>query len=177
LGDPNASEGLARDLFAFAVERLAFPKTFTAYVATFGAPIASEEEFEAALWRQLQQLNDLDRQWFDWDPSVSSDPHDSKFSFSFAEQAFFVVGLHPKSSRRTRRFAWPALIFNAHEQFTALRAAGLFDTLQEKIRNRELRLQGSLNANLANYGEASEARQYSGREVEPLWKCPFHPKP
>jgi FPC/CPF motif-containing protein YcgG len=176
LGDLAVTEGLARDLFAFAVERLAFPQTFTTYVASFGTPIESEEEFEDALWRQLQRLNELDRQWFDWDPSVSSDPHDPNFSFSFAEQAFFVVGLHPKSSRRARRFAWPTLVFNAHEQFTALRAAGLFDNLQEKIRSRELRLQGSLNANLANYGEASEARQYSGRKVEARWKCPFRPK-
>ncbi|MBV8602546.1 MAG: YqcI/YcgG family protein, partial [Candidatus Eremiobacteraeota bacterium] len=129
--------------------------------------------FERALWHQLQQLNELDRQWFDWDPAVSSDPHDSKFSFSFAGQAFFVVGLHPNSSRQTRRFAWPTLVFNAHEQFKALRAAGLFESLQRQIRTRELRLQGSLNANLADYGDASEARQYSGREVEPLWKCPF----
>jgi len=35
-------------------------------------------------------------------------------------------------------------------------------------------VQGSLNPNLADFGERSEARQYSGREVEEHWRCPFH---
>lgn len=42
------------------------------------------------------------------------------------------------------------------------------------IRARDKTLQGDLNQNLADYGEASEARQYSGRAVENDWKCPFH---
>ncbi|MBV8600257.1 MAG: YqcI/YcgG family protein, partial [Candidatus Eremiobacteraeota bacterium] len=70
MGDATVSEGLARDLFAFAVERLAFPGTFTTYVATFGQPIDTEKRFERALWHQWQQLNELDRQLFDWDPAV-----------------------------------------------------------------------------------------------------------
>ena len=32
---------------------------------------------------------------------------------------------------------------------------------------------GSLNPMLAQHGEASEARQYSGRQVDDGWKCPF----
>jgi hypothetical protein len=35
-------------------------------------------------------------------------------------------------------------------------------------------LQGSLNPNLADFGEQSEARQYSGRATEADWVCPFH---
>jgi FPC/CPF motif-containing protein YcgG len=27
---------------------------------------------------------------------------------------------------------------------------------------------------LAEFGERSEASQYSGRRVEPGWQCPFH---
>jgi FPC/CPF motif-containing protein YcgG len=35
-------------------------------------------------------------------------------------------------------------------------------------------VQGTLNPNLADFGERSESRQYSGREVEEGWRCPFH---
>jgi FPC/CPF motif-containing protein YcgG len=35
-------------------------------------------------------------------------------------------------------------------------------------------LQGTVNPMLAEFGEQSEARQYSGRDVGEIWKCPFH---
>ncbi len=126
------------------------------------------------LWQQLQQLHDEDRHYHTWDPSVSGDPHAADFSFSFAGRAFFVVGLHPGSSRWARRFAWPVLVFNAHEQFEQLRAQGRFEKLQALIREREWALQGSLNPNLQDFGHGSEARQYAGRAVGGDWRCPFH---
>ena len=44
------------------------------------------------------------------------------------------------------------------------------------IRARDMAFQGSLNPVLKNFGESSEARQYSGRAVPDDWKCPFHAK-
>ena len=44
------------------------------------------------------------------------------------------------------------------------------------VRERDIALQGSANPNLADFGERSEARQYSGRVTEPAWRCPFHRK-
>ncbi|MDQ6747348.1 MAG: YqcI/YcgG family protein [Candidatus Dormibacteraeota bacterium] len=38
-----------------------------------------------------------------------------------------------------------------------------------------MRLQGSLNPNLSNYGDRPESRQYSGRAVGDAWRCPMHP--
>jgi FPC/CPF motif-containing protein YcgG len=174
LEDPAVTEGLARDLFAFATERRGFESAFTTFVAVFrGREAYGEERFERALWAQLQRLHELDRRFHPWDPRVSDDPRDPRFSFSFAGKAFFVVGLGPQSSRQARRFAWPALVFNAHEQFEQLRADGRFQGLQSRIRERERRLEGTLNPNLADYGLDSEARQYSGRPVEETWTCPF----
>jgi FPC/CPF motif-containing protein YcgG len=95
------------------------------------------------------------------------------FSFSLAGNAFFIVGLHPEASRVARRFAWPTLVFNAHVQFEMLKRDGQFLSLQSKIRQRDIALQGSINANLADFGHHSEARQYAGRETEADWKCPF----
>ncbi len=170
----GATAGLAHDLWEFVQERPTFETEYTTFVASFAAPVVlSELEWEKLLWSQLQSLHDLDSVHHAWDPRVSSDPADPGFSFSFAGTAFFVVGLHPASSRHSRRFAWPTLVFNAHEQFERLREQNQFERLRETVRARDFKLQGSLNPNLSNFGEVSEARQYSGRAVEKDWRCPF----
>jgi len=177
LDDAAVTEGLARDLYAFAAERQGFESDFTTFVAVFRERRPDDElAFERRLWSQLQRLHDLDVRYHPWDSRVSDDPENPKFSFSVARDAFFVIGMHPGASRSARRFAWPTLVFNAHEQFENLRADGRFEPLQARIRERELRLDGRINPNLADYGYHSEARQYSGRPTESGWTCPFRPR-
>src|SRR5688500_7459915 len=140
--DPETTLALAHDLCEYARERPRLGTDFATFVACFGAPApADEREWERQLWSQLQSLHDLDRTHHAWDDSVSSDPEDPSFSFSFAGTAFFVVGLHPQSSRHARRFVWPTLVFNAHEQFERLRVRGLFARIREAVRARDYRLQ------------------------------------
>lgn len=175
LGSPSATAGLARDLCSFVQEAPALGGEFSTYLATFEGPvITGEREFETLLWSTLQQLHDLDVPHHGWDESVSSDADDPRFSFSFAGHAFFIVGLHAASSRAARRFAWPALAFNPHRQFVRLRAHGLYERFQKVIRSAERALQGGTNPMLADFGERSEAAQYSGRKVDEGWRCPFH---
>ncbi|HET6765526.1 MAG TPA: guanitoxin biosynthesis heme-dependent pre-guanitoxin N-hydroxylase GntA [Longimicrobiaceae bacterium] len=172
MGSGDATAALARDLAAFAGAHA--DDDFATFVAVFlDAPPATEAEFEARLWATLRALHAADA-GAGWDPAVSDDPDDPHFSFSFGGRAFFIVGLHPESSRAARRFGWPALVFNPHAQFQRLRADGRYGRLRETIRAREIALQGTLNPNLGDFGEESEARQYSGRAVEPGWRCPFH---
>jgi FPC/CPF motif-containing protein YcgG len=90
-----------------------------------------------------------------------------------AGHPFFVIGLHPGSSRLGRRAPVPVLVFNSQRQFTRLRADGRYAKMQAATRARDLALQGSLNPNLADWGSAPETRQYSGRAVEADWRCPF----
>lgn len=174
LGTRRATIALAADLVAFTAP-IASPTTLRAFIAVFPerAP-RGELAFELRLWAQLQRLHEHDNSGARWDQNVSDDADDAMFSFSFAECAYFVVGLHANSSRISRRFRWPALVFNPHSQFGRLRGEGRFARMQQAIREREIAVQGSLNPNLADFGERSEARQYSGREVEKDWKCPFH---
>jgi FPC/CPF motif-containing protein YcgG len=134
----------------------------------------SETQFETALWKQLELLHDIDNE--DWDPEVSDNPEDKNFSFSIAGKAFYIVGLHPNSSRKARQSPYPAIAFNLHWQFEKLREMGAFNTVRNKIRERDIELQGNINPMLEDFGENSEARQYSGRKVEEEWKCPFHRK-
>ena len=144
-------------------------------VVTFDGPLDLDEEaFERAMWQRLQSLADKDV-WRGqtYDSSVSADPDSPKFSLSFGGQAFFVVGLHPRASRPARRSAVPALVFNLHDQFVKLREEGRYERMREAIVARDVKLAGSANPMLARHGEASEARQYSGREVDADWRCPF----
>jgi uncharacterized protein len=172
MNSPATTAGLAHDLWEFVQEQPGFGTDYATFVACFASPVAPDEKiWESQLWAQLQNLHEQDGDG--WDQSVSSDAESPDFSFSFAETAFFVVGLHPASSRLARRFAYPTLVFNAHAQFERLREQKKFERMKETIRARDLKLQGSLNPNLSNFGELSEARQYSGRAVEENWKCPF----
>ena len=148
---------------------------FRTLVVLFEGPgDLSEEAFERHLWARAQSLSDKD-QWVGNrpDPAVSSDPEDPHFSLSFAGEAFFVVGLHPNASRPARRFDKPAMVFNLHDQFEVLREQQRYEKLRASILDRDQALAGSVNPMLARHGEASEARQYSGRVVEADWKCPF----
>lgn len=175
MGSEETTAGLARDLFSFVQEQPSFGEGLSSFVACFTGPSLPDElHFERVLWKQLQSLHEIDLLHSEWDPTVSSDSEDPLFSFSFAGRGYFIVGMSPVSSRWTRHFAWPTLVFNAHYQFEDLRKAGKFERFQEVIRNRDRQLQGGINPNLADFGEASEARQYSGRHAEPEWRCPFH---
>lgn len=147
---------------------------YATFIAIFESPRDMDElQFENKFWQQLRLLHELDATHFDWDPNVRSDPSDPHFSFSFGGQALYVIGLHAHSSREARRFPWPALVFNPHEQFERLRADGKWKRMQETIRARDLELQGSINPMLSDFGVDSEARQYSGRAVEENWRAPF----
>lgn len=172
----KGTAGLARDLTAFVAERPSIGTRYASFVAVFESRQMTEKEFEGALWRQLAELSELDAAFHAWDPNVSSDPQNERFAFSFAKRAFFVVGMHAASSRRSRRFFLPAVAFNMHQQFEDARLTGRYSVIQRLVRANEYALQDSINPQLAEFGTRSEARQYSGRDVGAAWQCPFHPK-
>jgi uncharacterized protein len=175
LGTDASAVALASDLEKFVRTVPADGAGMRAFVAVFHGPAPADEiAFERRLWRQLQRLHECDDPGAAWDPSVSDDPSSAEFSFSFGGHALFVVGMHPASSRLSRRFAWPTLVFNPRAQFERLRSEGKFERLRTLVRERDVALQGTPNPNLADFGEQSEARQYSGRATEPEWQCPFH---
>jgi uncharacterized protein len=151
------------------------PEPFQTFVVLFDmGETLSEEAFETALWKRLEALEGIDAmRGQPYDPRVSSDPADATFSLSFGGEAFFVVGLHPGASRASRRFEVPALVFNAHDQFEILRKDGRYDTMRETILKRDAAYSGSVNPMVARHGEISEARQYSGRQVDESWRCPM----
>ena len=150
---------------------------YATFVAAFEQPDAGDEKwFEISLWRQLQQLITLSARHWPWNPTVSDNPAEPNFAFSFAGEAFFIVGMHARASRTSRRFLLPAIAFNAHTQFDRARGTGRFPRLQQQVRAREIAIQGSLNPELSAFGSRSEARQYSGRTTKGNWECPYRPR-
>jgi uncharacterized protein len=146
---------------------------FKTFLAVFpDSPKYSELGFEKALWKQLENLHKVDET--PWDPEVNSDPESEHFSFSLGGKAFYIVGLHPDSSRKARQSPYAAIAFNLHWQFEKLREMGSYEVVRDKIRDRDKELQGNINPMLEDFGSSSEAKQYSGRAVENDWKCPFH---
>lgn len=172
-GSPAAAEDLFHDLEKF-VQNHDFESNQTeSFVAVFPeSRIYTEMEFEEVLWQQLMEINKKDPH--EWDSSVSSNPTDKNFSFSIAGKAFFIIGMHPNSSRMARQSPFPAIAFNLHHQFERLREKGVFEDIKQKIRKRDKELQGNLNPMVDDFGKDSEAKQYSGRAVDDSWKCPFH---
>lgn len=174
LGDAATVPQLHADLVAYAADLRACPHAFMSYVAVFEGPELRDEcEFERLLWAQLQALHDYDAPRHPWDPAVDRDPASPRFAYSVAGTGWFVVGLSPCSERAARRFPAATMVFNSQRQFDGLRARGQYEPLQQAIRERDLRYAGSINPNLADFGDAPAARQYSGRRAEPDWPCPL----
>ena len=164
-----------RALLAWAREYRDSTEGLRSLAVIFDGPLdLSETEFENLLWARIQSLADKDA-WLgqNYDARVSADPKDPHFSLSFGGEAFFVIGLHPNASRPARRFSHPMLVFNLHDQFEQRREQGTYEKMRETILARDEKLAGDINPMLATYGESSEARQYSGRQVAEDWQCPF----
>lgn len=177
LGDPACTPALHAALVRYSQEHPEPGMVPVTFIAAFERELLDEPGFEQRLWRQLQALHEHDcAHDIAWAPEVTDDPERNDFSFSVGGRAFFVVGMHPGASRLARRAPMPCLVFNFHDQFEQLKKSGKYTSMQDAIRARDIALQGSINPVLARFGEASEARQYSGRAVEAEWQCPFHSK-
>lgn len=136
--------------------------------------IRDEEMFDSLLWQRLQALSALDARNYPYDSRVEAAPASPKFSFSLKQEAFFIIGLHPNSSRAVRRFKYPALVFNPHQQFEQLKETNKYESLKKVVRKRDLSVSGSINPMLEDFGEASEVYQYSGRQYDKSWLCPLN---
>ena len=135
LANDTSTKNLARDLEQFTRRNIQqTANQLATLIAVFRGPFdLDEREFEKLLWSQLQNLHNLDSQRFARDPSVSSDPTQPEFSFSFAGQTYYVIGMHGNSSREARRFPWPTLVFNPHEQFEKLLNDGNWEHCRDQF--------------------------------------------
>lgn len=175
----SAVAAMGRDLRRFVKEYEQLGD-FTTFIAVFKHPqIVDEVEFEKLLWRHLQTLHDNDIN--DWDPHYACSPKEKNFGFSFHGKAFFVVGMNPGASRFSRRFTFPALVFNPESQIRKLKEQGGLEAFAQTVRMRDTLYQGSINPSLPADASTTggEARVYSGKKHTDGdgWVCPFSPRP
>lgn len=164
-----------QQLCAFGEAVRAGEQNFQSLAVLFDGPEDLDEAaFEAVFWERLQSLRDKDR-WLSYrhDSRVDPDPQSAAFAFSIGGEAFFVVGMHPKSSRASRRTPMPVMVFNPFSQFERLREEGRYERMSEVIKQRDTDLCGSPNLMLSDHGNGPTARQFSGRAVDDDWKCPL----
>jgi FPC/CPF motif-containing protein YcgG len=173
-GSGEAGRALRAQLGLFLREQSQNGSEYLTFWAFFDpAPALSEEAFEAALWRELSALTSEEERGADWG-AHPADPAKRSFSFCLFGEPFFVVGLHPASSRPGRRFSRPALVFNVFRQFEALEKKGAYDPMVRTNRRRDVKFSGQVNPMAEKYGDEWEAIQFSGKENSAAWRCPFH---
>jgi FPC/CPF motif-containing protein YcgG len=149
-------------------------RSYHSAAVIFREPLVLDEvSFDRFLWQRLNALNSLDKKKYLHDPRVDSNPDSAHFSFSLKGEAFFVIGLHSASSRKSRQFEYPTLAFNPHAEFEKLRKAGRYERMKKTVRQRDIAFSGSVNPTLKDFGEASEVYQYSGMVYDQTWKCPL----
>lgn len=171
---PKDDDDILQFLYNFIDKYRSSHELYHSAVVIFQGPeYVDEEMFDRLLWKRLQALSTLDAANFKYDDRVDHDPASPGFSFSLKEESFFIIGLHSASSRPARRFIYPALVFNPHQQFEQLRASGKYDKLKHVVRKRDIALAGSVNPMLTDFGKASEVYQYSGRNYAGDWQCPL----
>ena len=172
-GTGHSSQLLKDDLLTFLTEQKKTDSAYLTFIASFPEDfILSETDFENRLWQELSAVSALDQS--PWDPQFSEDPKDKKFCFSLGGSAFFVVGLHAKSSRESRTFHYPTLIFNLYEQFEIITRLGQYESMVDINRKKALSFDGDVNPMVEKYGEMWESIQFSGKQNGKEWKCPFH---
>jgi FPC/CPF motif-containing protein YcgG len=174
---PHDDRAILQFLYDFVDEYRVSTDHFHSAAIIFQQPETIDEGlFDRFLWQRLQALSDLDAKNYPYDDRVNVDPHSPDFSFSLKKEAFFIIGLHPGSSRAARRFRYPTLAFNPHAQFDLLRATGKYATLKTSVRRRDIVYSGSVNPMLDDFGQSSEVYQYSGRQYDNQWQCPLNPR-
>ena len=171
---PKDDRAILDFLYKFVDEYRSSKDFFHSVAIIFKGPDTIEEEdFEKLLWARLQSLANMDAKEYAYDKRVSSDPTSTDFSFSIKEEAFYIIGLHPNSSRAARSFKYPTLVFNPHQQFDDLRKSNRYDKMKNIVRKLDTVYSGSVNPMLQDFGKASEVFQYSGRKLDQSWECPL----
>lgn len=174
LACPIDDSVIVQFLYDFVDEYRRSRNLYNSAVVLFKGPEECDEEmFDNLLWQRLQAISNLDAVNYKYDSRVDADPESPKFSFSLKEEAVYIIGLHPMSSRKSRQFRHPALVFNPHGQFEKLRQTNKYNRMRQVVRSRDLNFSGSVNPMLADFGEESEVFQYSGRNYNKNWKCPL----
>lgn len=162
---------LATDLrdFSETPDETGAPRTF---IAIFPAvEFEDEAAFEIGLWTLLRALHKLDDR--QWPTSAVQDPDSPSFRYFFNGRPWFVVGLSPVHSRRSRRSEFTAFAFNPSDMFEKLRRDGRYERFARIVRARDIRYSGQGFDSAIENADLGDAPQYAGRDFNSSWRCPL----
>jgi uncharacterized protein len=180
-GSGQGAAKLYADLIRFKNEQRRTKAPFYSFWAVYdNSEVTSEEDFEQKLWSELSAVHAYEvnkcaeeNTEMTWDPKFSSNPNDKNFCFCVDGHAYFLVGMHPLSSRKARQFPYPVLIFNLYAQFDELFQKKTFEPMVKINRLKEIKFQGDINPMVEKHGQEWESIQFSGKNNSDQWKCPF----
>ena len=89
---------------------------YNAVVLFKGPDIQTEDDFEYMLGERLHALVELDSRQFSRGAGITGEYPCSDFSLNLKEENLNITGLHGLSSRKTRRFPFPAIVFSTPER-------------------------------------------------------------
>lgn len=171
---PATDVAVLQFIYDFVDQYRSSAESYHSAAVIFRGPANTDEDiFDALLWERLKSLARLDKVNYAHDNRVDPNPEAPDYSYSLKSEAFFVVGLHPGSERRSRSFKYPTLIFNPHAEFEKLRKLNRYEKLKSVVRKRDMVFSGSINPMLDDFGNSSEVIQYSGKRHGGEWKCPL----
>jgi len=106
-----------------------FPHTETGSIDDKSEPAPREIRLHSKY--QSQQRDAIDRL-------------DEKLTEGMSEalRTYSIVSLHPRAERKSHRFSYPAMVFNAGPQFSFLENTEQFDPLQKEVRKRDKPISG-----------------------------------
>lgn len=172
-GSGTSWRSLRQDLHSFLNEIKRTNSPYFTFWATYPTEaVLSEDLFEQKMWNELSCLTSEEMKSSDWG-TAPSHPEEQSFGLHLFGENFFVVGLHPNSSRKSRQFPFPTLIFNIFRQFDVLKKENIYDPMVKANRIRDVKFQGSANPMALLHGEKWESIQFSGKNNSSEWKCPF----
>ena len=121
VADKMSSSKNDREILLFlysVIEELRASKqnAYNAVVLFKGPDIQTEDEFEFFLGERLRGLVELDSWQFSIGAGIIGEYPCSDFRLNLKEETLHITGLHGLSTRKTRRFPFPAIVFSTPER-------------------------------------------------------------
>lgn len=115
INDLDNLKQLLLDVESYLNQNIPYQSEVESFVAAFPNNYYEDEIlFENALLQTLNMLNHLEH--CEWDQNVSDVPDTARFSFSINGRSFYILGLHPESSKMARQAPYTTLVFNQKDR-------------------------------------------------------------
>lgn len=136
LGSGTSRYALKRDLLTFLENQKKTSSVYLSLLAIFEEEDFFEDEFNAAIWRELVFLTDEEENSTGFPIDSEIDPLNTGFCFDLAGTDFYVRPLQAKKAESSIKLSHPTLVFNLLSQIE----------IQLRVKNPMLKQSASINS-------------------------------